>query len=123
MGGAILSLNPRNLIIQNCYVYCTVVNTGSEIKAASVKFTVTIRNCYIAAYNKWSDISANSILTGTPSNSIVGIVWTSESNTPIKTIINTPYLLTKYLNPPEITSVYVSNEVYNIIYTIIFFLS
>ena len=116
LGGAILSTKPRNLIIQNCYVYCKVVNAGSEIKAASVKFSFTVNNCYIAAYDKWSDISANSILNGTPADSIVGIVWTSESKTPIKTTINTPYLLTTYLTPAYVTSVYVSDEIYNIIY-------
>ena len=116
LGGAPFSTKPRNLIIQNCYVYCRVVNAGSEIKATSVKFTITVNNCYIVEYNKWSDISANSILTGTPADSIVGIVWTRESKTPTQTIINTPYLLTTYLNPTEVTSVYVSDEIYNIIY-------
>ena len=116
LGGGVLSPNPRDLIIQNCYVYCTVVNIGSEIKAITVKFTFTIKNCYIAAYNNWSDITANSILTGTPASSIVGIVWSSESKTPIITTINTPYLLTSYLKPPDVSLVYVSDEDYNIIY-------
>ena len=87
-------LNTPTVILTNCYTSGTVSDAGSGLIAnsLSIKASVQILNCYIAN-NNWSDLSANTLLTGTPlTNPGIGTIWTGLSTT------NTPYLLSVYNN-------------------------
>ncbi len=77
----------------NCYSYGEITTPGNGIYGSN-NINGTQINCY-AADNAWTDISANSNLTGTP-NPVVGTTWVSRgANQPyeLNNMGYTPYSL------------------------------
>jgi hypothetical protein len=85
-------INTPIVNITNCYTsYDSIADSGSEYIANNlpIKNSIILTNVYTSLISSWSDTSANSSLTGTPSSlysSNPGTSWFSVST-------NTPYLL------------------------------
>ena len=83
--------NNPTINITNCYAYNYTTPANSIIVAASYPKPTTQTNCYIPTTG-WSDASANSNLTGTPTNISTnnpGATWTMIT-------AGTPYVLSAY---------------------------
>jgi hypothetical protein len=87
---SIYAANP-NITITNCYSYGALSGSGEGIVAVGLLIPITKTNTYVAN-NNWSDASANSNLTGTPTNintNNPGTTWTMIT-------AGTPYVLSAY---------------------------
>ena len=83
--------NPPAITITNTYSSGTYVDVGSGIVASSYTQSTTQTNCY-TANGSWSDATANTNLTGTPTSLTSGnpgTTWTTIAT-------NTPYVLSVY---------------------------
>jgi hypothetical protein len=88
--GSTYAANP-NITITNCYSFGTIVDANSGLVSVLYPKPTTQINTYVAA-GTWSDASANSNLTGTPTNISTnnpGSTWTTLA-------VNTPYIVSAY---------------------------
>ena len=79
--------------ITNCYSWGLVTNPGSGIVATSLPIPTNQNNIYVAN-TSWTDASANTSLTGTPTSLTIGnpgATWTKIANNTI-----TPYVLSYF---------------------------
>ena len=81
----------------NCYSYGSLATAGYGIYGVNQRSGATSSNCYVANAS-WSDVTANSNLTGVPGASGVGTVW-------ISTGANEPYELNGMGYTPYTTTV------------------
>ena len=92
-GGSVYT-NKANIRISNSYSFGALTGTGAGLVAATLTSTyinLTATNTYVAA-GTWSDTTANSNLTGTPTNISTnnpGTTWTMIT-------AGTPYVLSAY---------------------------
>jgi hypothetical protein len=101
--------NKATIRISNSYSFGTLTGTGAGLVAVSLTSTqinLTTPNTYVAA-GVWSDATANTNLTGTPTSIALrsgGTTWTSVS-------ANVPYLLTSFFSLINPTQIYTPNNV------------
>jgi len=97
----VYNYNPIVNII-NCYTaYDSIVDSGSEYIAVGlpIKNNITTTNVYTQFISSWSDSSANSALTGTPTSiANPGTTWNSVAT-------DTPYNLSEMTIHPNISSI------------------
>lgn len=112
-GGIVASLtdNSGTINIDNCFTVGIIAENGGGIKGIDSTTNVTITNCYVAN-GVWDKSNAISILSGTPSDSILGTIF-SETHTNehyrLHSHGHTPYSsnnLTIHNNVPSLNKTY-----------------
>jgi hypothetical protein len=101
------------IYLTNCYSNGIVTDPASGLisRNLSIRIKIIVINCYIGNGN-WTDISANAVLRGTPTNintNNPASNWTSVST-------NTPYVLSSFnktLYMPEIVAINTDNYTTN----------
>lgn len=92
IGSTTSSTNAPTINISNCYSYGTYSNSNG-IDAPGGSYSYNVTNCY-AANGSWSDTTANSLLTGTPTSfysNNPGTTWAKVVNN-----TSTPYVLSAF---------------------------